>query len=273
MKKSSLAGLRQKHTLALVLAVVSVVVLFLSLCSGVISFFVFLGKPNLQGTMLCVALLFIIIGLAGAMLMSNDWLHYRQLLALAAEAKRLRLRFTDQPQPLDWEWLKSFDTFGGATSHQRPWYVMTGIFNDLEVSIMDYSCCVGAGRYANVFQQTVFVVHNALPGVPRFLLYTPGLMDRLIRKLFDKSVSIPGEEEFNKCFMLGAADAAAMRALFTPDVVDLCLEAPKHSMELRKGTLLVQAYKKRVAPATFAATLERIEALVQALRRNALLAN
>ncbi len=114
--------------------------------------------------------------------------------------------------------------------------------------------------------QTVLWVQGGRP-LPDFdLSPTRGSLRRVGNRFGMAAVTIEGQAAFRDRYVLAARDPAAVRALFTPPVLDALTAQPGWFIEGRGNQWLLYRVKERVAPAGMGAFLDRGLGLLDLLR-------
>jgi hypothetical protein len=206
-----------------------------------------------------------IVGLAGTLLMGMDIGRYGRKLAVAQKLDELGMAYTEWPKQKQYSFARSLrlfaeQTFDSATNYYE------GKYRGHKVTGMDYSFTWGVGRYQAAYTQTVMLLHDAITGVPNFVMSPRGILDRISPWLSADRIELEGEKKFNRQFALSCgmrADGIAEH--FTPEVIDLCLEDATLSVEVFSGDLIVCRQGRAIAAGGYEPMLEQAVRLAKAL--------
>jgi hypothetical protein len=206
------------------------------------------------------------VGLGGMLLMMTDINRYGRMLAVARKVDALGFVYTDWPREPKYAFMRGLRLFSHANVHVAT-NLFEGAYGDYEVTGMDYSYTLGFGRYQIAHDQTVVVLHDAVRGIPNFVLSPRGLVDKVLPWLGERGIELAGEKAFNKQFVLGGGlRGGEVADYFTPEVIDLCLADPDLTAEVNDGTLIVYRRGKVLPAGGIEPLLREAVALAEALR-------
>jgi hypothetical protein len=261
-----IARLRNKKNFTLTIFFGSIAFMVLS-CPGFFGLGALIRNETVQMVFYATAIFGPFVGLGGMILMLGDRGRYVRSVDLALEADELGMAFREKPSRRQIGEVSGFLAFQDHTDeHARN--SLEGEHKSTTLLIMDYNCSWGTGTSAQVTLQTVFVFPDSLPEAPDLLLYPRGLLDKMAEAvgLRKRPIAIAGEKQMNKEYGLYTDREKKAVALFSPDVVDVCLEERTLVLEINRGTLLVFWSDTYVKPA------ELHDRLATALRLKKLLA-
>lgn len=187
-----------------------------------------------------------IVGLAGTMLMGIDIGRYGRKLAVAQKIDELGMAYTEWPKQKQYAFARAIRLFQERTFDSATNF-FEGKYRGYRVTGVDYSYSWGVGRYQAAYTQTVVLLHDAVTGVPNFVLSPRGMLDRIAPWLNNDRIELKGEKEFNKQFALSGTRRDGIAACFTPELIDLCLEDAALSIETYSGDLIVCRQGKEMA--------------------------
>jgi hypothetical protein len=189
------------------------------------------------------------VGLGGILLMLSDRFRYGRALALAHQADEMGLTYTYRPSRKQFGLIGDFQPFRNPT-YDRADNFMKGKYRDARLTILDYSCAWGLGRFSKKVAQSVIVVRRGVRSVPHLILYPKSLLDKLgdMVGLGGATVSLKGAKDFSKRYHLRGDSELAISALFTPELVELCVEEGKLTLEVRDDDLLVYWWETYFRP-------------------------
>jgi hypothetical protein len=210
-----------------------------------------------------------LVGLAGTMLMTMDLGRYGKMLAVARAVDALGFVYTGWPKEKQYGFLRSLRLFSTQT-FDAAYDLFEGEYRRFPVTGLRYSYSVGVGRYQIVHDQTVLVLHDAVPGVPNLVLSPRGLLEKIIPWLSGHRIELPDAPEFNKQFSLaGGLRQDEIADHFTPGLIELCEADPALSMEVFDGDLIVCRQGKILRPEAYEDFLDEAVQLAKALRGSA----
>lgn len=197
--------------------------------------------------------------------------------ALGPVAKALGLGFSGGPQPLPAE-LESAGFYLFTQGPPEVLNLMRGRRGGYEVALFGYGydapqgeegsreIPVGDAGQIERRLQTVLWAKAAGQTLPDFdLSPTRESLRRVGQRFGLVPVSIDGRADFRERYLLSARDAAALRAVFTPAVLDALVADPGWFIEGRGNQWLFYRVKERVAPEAMAAFLDHGLGLIETL--------
>jgi hypothetical protein len=128
---------------------------------------------------------------------------------------------------------------------------------------MDYSFWKGSGRHRHVIRQTIAVISNKRYELPSFVLAPENFFARIAQRFGVQDIDFADYPRFSGTFKLQGDDEAAVRALFTPAVIEELELHPDITLEGRGGNLLIFRFKKRVKPEDFPGFHDEAQQLAQ----------
>ena len=172
----------------------------------------------------------------------------RETLALAAGQHGLS--FDAAGEPLAPEEVKGFHLFSDGRARQTR-NVMRGSSSGMEIVLFDYKYVTGSGKNQSVHQQTVAAFR--LPGatLPGFDLRHENVLYKVAALFGYRDINFTEHPEFSRRYLLRGTDQDAVRALFSPALVQF-FENPIHvdrrwAVEGAGNLLLVYRPEKRIS--------------------------
>lgn len=129
--------------------------------------------------------------------------------------------------------------------------------------LMDYYFQVGSGKSRRGLRQTLALIFDKQRELPAFVLAPEGFFSRVAQDLGAKDIDFDAYPKFNGMFKLRGDDEAAVRALFTPAVIEELERHPGITLEGRGGYVLVFRAKKRIKPENFPQFHQETQRLAQ----------
>jgi hypothetical protein len=238
----------------------------LSLCGGC-GLAMVIRNETVQAVFGMGGLLAPFVGLGGVLLMLGDRSRYSRSLAMVQQATELNLTYTEQPGRSLYAFLNHLSLFQEPTNDFALNF-MTGLYEGATVVILDYNCSWGHGKWAQTTTQTVIVFRDALDGVSDLILYPKSLVAKLAEAvgLGGKPIPVPGQKEFASTYGLYSEDRKGTAELFTPELVEACLEERSLALEVKDRSLLVYWVDTYIRPADLPKRLETADWIHQQLR-------
>jgi hypothetical protein len=126
--------------------------------------------------------------------------------------------------------------------------LMRGSNDGREISVFDYQYVTGYGRSRRVTTSTVACLRSEGPPLPGFTLRPKGTWDKISNLFGGTKIDFDTHPAFSRSFVLRSQNEPAVRALFTPQVLDYFEQHPGISAEGSGDTLLYYRQGKRVPP-------------------------
>jgi hypothetical protein len=117
--------------------------------------------------------------------------------------------------------------------------------------LMDYSFEEGSGKGRSIFRHTLAVIADKRMELPAFVLAPQKFFSRIAQKFGAHDIDFDAFPKFSGMFKLQGDDEAAVRALFTPAIIEELERHPDITLEGRAGNLLMFRAGKRVKPENF----------------------
>jgi hypothetical protein len=145
-----------------------------------------------------------------------------------------------------------------AQGHSKRLYnLMRGVANDLEVALFDYDYTIGAGKRQQTVSQTVVCFRLGRANLPAFSLKPQTFLHKAGQWFGYQDINFESHPKFSGKYLLRGADEAAIRELFTDDVLswyegagnNLCTEGSR-------DLLLFHRQGKRIDPKDVRGLLE-----------------
>jgi hypothetical protein len=126
---------------------------------------------------------------------------------------------------------------------------MRGRTQDLDVAVFDYRYTTGHGKHARTWRTSVVCLRAEGLDVPDFRLRPETFWQRVGTALFGfQDIDFDSHPAFSAAFQLKGPDEDAVRAAFTPAVLEHFERDPGLSTEGSGDTLVVYRHASRVGP-------------------------
>jgi hypothetical protein len=124
--------------------------------------------------------------------------------------------------------------------------VMRGVSDDLEVKVFDFGYVTGGEESAERQLQTVICFRSPQLDLPAFCLRPKSVLHQLAKLFGYQDIVIDGRSLFSKNYLLRGQDEAAVRKLFTDDVVAYYERSTSLFTEGNGKQLMIYRWAKRV---------------------------
>jgi hypothetical protein len=134
--------------------------------------------------------------------------------------------------------------------------VLTGKFNLVPVTIMDYRYTTGGGKSSHTWQQTILVIELGKLQLPGFLLRPENLFDKIGSVFGQKDINFETAPVFSKRYLLRGDNEESVRAVFNERVLEYYEQHPGLCTECDGAKLIYYRNSKMVPPQGMQAFLE-----------------
>ena len=162
-------------------------------------------------------------------------------------AESLNFAFSEKADGSLMDSLSSFQLFSQGYS-KRISHVLSGKFNLIPVTIMDYKYTTGGGKSSHTFQQTVLVMESNKLQLPRFNLRPERLFDKIGSVFGNKDINFETAPVFSKRYQLRGDDEASVRNLFNERVLEYYEQHPGLCTECDGVKIIYYRSSKKVTP-------------------------
>ena len=128
--------------------------------------------------------------------------------------------------------------------------ILHGRTADLDVSVFDYHYTTGSGKNRTSYNQTVACFRTGDLHLPTFSLRPESFWHRIGGLLGMQDIDFDTHPVFSKAYLLKGPEEAAVREVFTPEVLEFFEERTGLCVEADSKVLVFYRQNKRVDPAT-----------------------
>jgi hypothetical protein len=143
--------------------------------------------------------------------------------------------------------LSEFHLFSQGYS-RRISNVLTGKFNLIPVTVVDYKFTTGGGKSSHTWYQTVLVIESDKLQLPRFVLRPENIFDKIGSIFGKKDINFETAPVFSKRYLLRGDNEEAIRSLFNARVLEYFKQHLGVSAEGDRVKLIYYRTSKRVSP-------------------------
>lgn len=133
--------------------------------------------------------------------------------------------------------------------------------------LMDYYFLTGSGKSRRGLRQTLALIFDKQCELPAFVLAPEGFFSRVAQNFGAKDIDFDAYPKFSGMFKLQGDDESAVRALFTPAVIEELERHPGITLEGQGGYVLVFRAGKRIKPENFPQFHQEAQRLAQLFRQ------
>jgi hypothetical protein len=167
--------------------------------------------------------------------------------ALQRLAESMSFSFSEKGDGSEMAAMAGFHLFSQGYS-RRVSNVLSGKFNDIPVTLMDYQYTTGGGKSSHTWKQTVLALESDKLLLPRFVLRPENLFDKIGSAFGHKDINFEAAPSFSKRYSLRGEDEESVRKLFNDWVFDYYEQHPGLSTEGDGRKLIYYRASKRVSP-------------------------
>jgi hypothetical protein len=169
------------------------------------------------------------------------------------------------------EMIPGAERFGlfGRGHARRVRNFMAGAADGHRGAAFDYRFTQGAGQHAVTLTQTVVCLHVRAASIPAFELRPETVFHRIGERFGAQDIDFDRHPAFSRAYVLRGADEEAVRAAFTPEVVEFFEAREKLCAAGEDTVLLLWREGKRIAPDDLGAVVGGAAELASRLGRGA----
>lgn len=167
--------------------------------------------------------------------------------ALKQLAESLNFTFSAKGDQSTLDAMRGFHLFSQGHSRKIS-NVLTGKFNDIPVTVMDYRYTTGGGKSSHTWSQTVIVIESEKLALPVFILRPENLFDKIGSAFGKKDINFETSPLFSKRYLLRGDDEASIRLIFNQWIIEYYERHPGLSTEGDGRKLIYYRISKSVSP-------------------------
>ena len=146
----------------------------------------------------------------------------KRTAALEAKARALGFTFRRKATPEDRQLPAGSNlTTVGRSRHVRN-VIEVPESDGVRMTLFDFSYVVGSGKRSRTYQQTVTRVQSPTLNLPAFEMRPEGVLFKIAASLGMKDIDIETAPNFSRMYLLRGQDEAAIRRMFTPELLSYC---------------------------------------------------
>jgi hypothetical protein len=175
---------------------------------------------------------------------------------IQAVATRLGFTFRRKPTDADKALIVGCHIANSGHGHITSNVLEAAQSDELRMTLFDHVYTVGYGKSSQQYNQTVTRMQSPVLNLPSFVLFPESFFSKIGKLFGGTDINFPEAPQFSKKYILRGPDEAAIRALFTPALLQFLEQQQRAlSIDAAGDTLFVHRTSKRAKP-------EEIEAYV-----------
>ena len=119
---------------------------------------------------------------------------------------------------------------------------------ELKITLFEYAYTIGYGKSSQRYNQTVTRMQSTVFYLPGFILYPETIFSKLGKLFGGADINFPEAPAFSKKYILRGPDEAAIRALFTPTVLQFFEQRKALTIDSAGDTLFLHRANRRIKP-------------------------
>ncbi|NQT63774.1 MAG: hypothetical protein HQ556_12500 [Candidatus Marinimicrobia bacterium] len=167
--------------------------------------------------------------------------------ALRAAAAEMRLEFSRLPDPQLLPSLRAFPLFSQGHS-KKAFNVMSGMADEIEITMFDYRYTTGGGKNQHTHNQTVVLLKSSFLEVPPFSLKPQNVLHNIGKAFGYQDIDFDSHPVFSEKYLLRSTDEPVVREFFTDDILEYYEQCPGLSTEAGGDRLIFFRASKKVKP-------------------------
>ena len=167
--------------------------------------------------------------------------------ALQSAAQEMSLDFSRLPDTQLLPSLRAFPLFSQGHS-KKAFNVMSGMADEIEITIFDYRYSTGGGKNQHTHNQTVVLLKSSILDVPPFSLKPQNVFHNIGKAFGYQDIDFDSHPVFSEKYLLRSKDELASREFFTDNILDYYESRTGLSTEAGGDRLLFFRASKKVKP-------------------------
>lgn len=191
-----------------------------------------------------IALAVLFAGLIGLLLYADK----RRSNKIQAIATQLGYTFRRKPTDADNTLIAGCNIANAGHSRSTSNVLEAEQSAQLKITLFEYAYTIGYGKSAQRYRQTVTRMQSPVFHLPGFILYPETIFSKLGKLFGGADINFPEAPAFSKKYILRGPDEAAIRALFTPTVLQFFEQRKALTVDSAGDTLFLHRANRRIKP-------------------------
>ncbi|HEV2803522.1 MAG TPA: hypothetical protein VGW57_01195 [Chthoniobacterales bacterium] len=160
-----------------------------------------------------------ILILGAALVGFMAYLDRRRAQAIQAAAAKLGLTYRRKPTEADKSLINGCHVANTGHGHITSNVLEAAETAELRMTLFDHIYTIGYGKSAQSYNQTVTRMQSPLLNLPPFVLFPETFFSKVGKLFGGADINFPEAPQFSRKYILRGPDEAAIRAVFTPAVL------------------------------------------------------
>ena len=166
-----------------------------------------------------IGIFLVVIGMIAIIAIVQHLNEKKRTESLRKLADELNFEFFPKGKPQLTAALAQFQLFNIGRARQM-WNLLSGYAGGLELNIFDYRYTTGSGKSQRTWKKTVFAARCRDMDLPQFNMRPETVWNKIGAWLGFKDIDFDSHPIFSRLYYLKGADEGAIRALFSPEILE-----------------------------------------------------
>ena len=193
-----------------------------------------------------IVLVAVMLALTAGLIGLGFYLEARRTKRFAALAAARGFKFRPAATTADDSLLKDSHLAAHGHSPRISNIIEAANVNDVALTLFDFAYTVGHARSRKRRMRTVLRMQSRLLQLPAFVMKPESIFAKMGDMEGYADINFPEAPQFSKACLLRGEDEAAVRQVFTPEVIRFCEGHPNISIEGNGDRLLVYRERRRL---------------------------
>jgi hypothetical protein len=167
---------------------------------------------------------------------------------IQAIATRLGYTFRRKPTDADNSLIAGCNIANAGHSRSTSNILEAAQSAELKITLFEYAYTIGYGKSSQRYNQTVTRMQSTVFHLPAFILYPETIFSKLGKLFGGADINFSEAPAFSKKYILRGPDEAAIRALFTPTVLQFFEQRKALTIDSAGDTLFLHRANRRIKP-------------------------
>jgi hypothetical protein len=191
---------------------------------------------------------FFIFAVIGGLIALLMYLERRRADKIQAIATRLGYTFRRKPTEADNTLIAGCNIANAGHSRSVSNILEPADSAELRITMFDYAYTIGYGKSAQRYNQTITRMQSTVLHLPVFSLYPETIFSKLGKLFGGADINFPESPAFSKKYILRGPDEVAVRALFTPTILQFFEQRQALTVDSAGDTLFLHRANRRTKP-------------------------
>jgi hypothetical protein len=197
---------------------------------------------------LALVLIFVLFAIIGGIVALLVYAERRRADKIQAIATRLGYTFRRKPTEADKTLIAGCNIANSGHSRSTSNVLEAADSAELKITLFEYAYTIGYGKSSQRYNQTVTRMQSSVLHLPAFILYPETIFSKLGKLFGGADINFPEAPVFSKKYILRGPDEAAIRALFTPTILQFFEQRQALTIDSSGDTLFLHRANRRIKP-------------------------